>query len=68
MNSLAQNAIGTVISTSITVPPTPLGKIPVAGATPTARTWVVGILYDMGVHAVDGITRLLKSIKNEVLN
>jgi predicted dehydrogenase len=58
---LAENAIGTVISASITAS-YPSG--------PTASGWRQtdspdlggGILYDMGVHAVDGITRLLGPI------
>ena len=58
---LEQNAIGTVISASITAS-YPTG--------PTASGWRQtdssdeggGILYDMGSHAVDGITRLLGPI------
>lgn len=58
---LAENAIGTVISASITA------SYP---ASSTASGWRQtdstdqggGILYDMGVHAVDGITRLLGPI------
>lgn len=58
---LEQNAIGTVISASITAS-YPTG--------PTANGWRQtdssdeggGILYDMGSHAVDGITRLLGPI------
>jgi predicted dehydrogenase len=58
---LAENAIGTVISGSISA------SYP---ASPTSSGWRQtdspdaggGILYDMGVHAVDGITRLLGPI------
>lgn len=58
---LEQNAIGTVISASISA------SYP---ASPTSSGWRQtdssdlggGILYDMGVHAVDGITRLLGPI------
>ncbi|MBX3012821.1 MAG: Gfo/Idh/MocA family oxidoreductase [Caldilineaceae bacterium] len=58
---LEQNAIGTVISATISA------SYPTA---PTSNGWRQtdspdaggGILYDMGVHAVDGITRLLGPI------
>jgi predicted dehydrogenase len=58
---LEQNAIGTVISASISA------SYPTS---PTSSGWRQtdssdaggGILYDMGVHAVDGITRLLGPI------
>ena len=60
---LAQNAIGTVISASITAS-YPAGQNSSGWRNTDSSDMGGGILYDMGVHAVDGITRLLGPIKN----
>lgn len=60
---LEQNAIGTVISASITAS-YPAGQNSSGWRNTDSSDMGGGILYDMGSHAVDGITRLLGPIKN----
>ncbi|MFN8442820.1 MAG: Gfo/Idh/MocA family oxidoreductase [Caldilineaceae bacterium] len=58
---LASNAIGTVISASITAS-YPASQNSNGWRNTDSSDMGGGILYDMGVHAVDGITRLLGPI------
>lgn len=58
---LEQNAIGTVVSASISAS-YPAGQNASGWRNTDSSDMGGGILYDMGVHAVDGITRLLGPI------
>lgn len=58
---LEQNAIGTVVSAAISAS-YPAGQNASGWRNTDSSDMGGGILYDMGVHAVDGITRLLGPI------